>query len=780
MTICIFSLSNVGFSQEYTQSIRGKAIDKETLASLPGVIIELNSIEDDQVIAVALSDENGDYFLSDLPIGQVRLTARIAFYTPLIVEDIQLSSAKEVVLDLLLEASNITLESVEISANPMRGQAINPMAALSAYTITPEQTKQFAGSWDDPMRVLTAFPGVIQQGGGFNDFTVRGNSGANMLYRLEGVPIHNPNHFSILGNSGGFVTQFSTELLSNSDFFSSAFPAEFGNVVNGVFDFRFRHGNDEHREHTFKASIFGLDFATEGPFSKKSKASYIVNYRYSTLGLLANIIDVGGVRPGYQDLSFNLNFPLKNNGVVKIFGVGGSGNLLLEAERDSSMWDEDARRVERNWGSNSGSVGAAYYQPLKKDAYFHAAASVSNGEYFDDSKFIDDDLSEYDTQISNLTEMRINVAADYNRKFSNKHYNKTGFIINHVDHMYNGALFNKQKDGLDTLAFTSGASQYIQMFTQSKFSLTQNLDLSGGLHYMYFALNGKSSIDPRLALIYKHDYNSSMSISYGHHSRVESMPFYFVESLGDDGQTTLPNKDLNFFKAHHLVANYTRMLNKSLKFSMELYYQYMYDVPAEINGSYSVQNAYQTIPVVALDNVGEGRNYGFEVMLQQFTKNDFYYMISGSVFDAAYKAGDDVWRSAQFDQNYSYNILIGKEFQRKPKKNKQRSLGLNLHWRHAGGTYYNPIDLEASELYGSTRYDLSDPYSLRNPALYNLDFKITRRISRPKYASELSLSIKNLYTSRSVIDRSYDPDINAVKETTDYGVIPNIAYKISF
>ncbi|MBK9734750.1 MAG: hypothetical protein IPO92_07220 [Saprospiraceae bacterium] len=57
------------------------------------------------------------------------------------------------------------------------------------------------------------------------------------------MPIPNPNHFSTLGTTGGPVSSLNTNLLKNSDFLTSAFPAEYGNAMSGVFDVGFRSGN---------------------------------------------------------------------------------------------------------------------------------------------------------------------------------------------------------------------------------------------------------------------------------------------------------------------------------------------------------------------------------------------------------------------------------------------------------------------------------------------------------------------------------------------------------
>ena len=765
------------FGQQFTQTIRGTVVDGEDHNPIPGVTIQLFDVQSDSLIGSCLTDDKGNFLKEEVAVGMLRLRLSAAFYSPLILEDIHLTSSKEVVLDLQMTHAAVELSKVEVSSKTMRGEPVNRMSISSAVTITPEMTEKIAGSWDDPMRVVTTYPGIVQQNSGFNYFTVRGNSPLGMLYRLEGIPIHNPNHFSFIGSNGGFVTQFSSSLLSNSDFFSSVFPAEFGNATAAVFDFRFRRGNNKRREHTFKASFFGLDLATEGPFSKNSKASYVMNYRYSTLGLLALMIDVGGLQPAYQDFSFNVHVPTKKGGSFRVFGVGGLSSFLLAATTDSSKWSEESsRRTQRTFGSNSGVGGIAFYQPVGKRGYLHAAAAASAGHYFDRSDFLEDDLSWDRREFSEYNSWRATATVDYNLKFNKRHSNKTGFIYNYVDHNYQKEQFSTNINALQILNSTKGGASYLQAFSQSVISLNDKLDLNAGVHLLYFALNNKLGVDPRVGLSYQPNSSSTIAVGYGHHSRIEDPTFYFIQdSLGN-----YLNQNIGLLKAHHTTLRYAKMITKSLKLTTEVYFQYLYDVPAEVNGTYSVQNLFLELPQGQLYNVGEGKNYGVEVSLQQFTLKGFYYMISGTIFESLYKSGDGVWRNTEFNQRFSYNVVGGKEFKLKPKENKQRSIGLNFNFKHSGGTWRTPVDLVSSIDYGWTQFDHSNPFSQKQPNLYNLDFTFSYSSSRKKISQRLAFNIKNMVSNRAILREEYDEDTQSIKQIKDYGVIPVLSYSIHF
>jgi hypothetical protein len=776
IALASFSLS----AQDFQQTIRGVVKDAENKTIIPGAKVLVSDIQSDSAIVSVITDQKGEFLIESIAVGRYRVLVSALSYEAVIMEDVLLSSAKEMVLDVELIPGTKSLEAIEVFGTNMRGEPLNRMAITSAITITPEQTSKYAASWDDPLRVALAYPGVSQQSSGFNDFSVRGNSPLGVLYRLEGIPIHNPNHFASIGSSGGFVTQFSSSVLGNSDFYSGVFPAEFGNATTAAFDFRFRNGNNKEREHAFKTSFFGLDFATEGPLSKNSDASYLVNYRYSTLGLLAQMINIGGLLPVYQDISFNLNLPTKKWGTFKVFGIGGVSSFLLGADKDSANWTEESNRFERVFGSNSATVGVSHIIKSSEKGYWHSGIAASGGRYFDETDYIADDLSYDQREKGEYMDQRLTATVDYNHKFNRRHSNKTGAIFTHVNHDYMNMVYDITIPGLDTLSQTNGSAQYFQLYTQSKFFLSDRLILNVGLHYLHFLLNDNVGIDPRMGLTYELNPRAKFTLGYGHQSRLEDLTFYFIEQDNAEGQPTYVNQDAQLSKSHQAALNYSQMLTKSLRLTAEVYFQYLYNVPADPNGTYSVQNLFYRLPVGNLENIGEGKNYGLELALQQFTRKGLYFLVSGTVFNAQYKAGDGIWRNTEFNQQFAFNLLAGKEFVLKEKADRKRLFALNVSYRHAGGVWINPIDLEASQTIGWTQFDMSNPYSDRQGNQVGLDVSMNFQVLRKKVTSKWSLSIKNLYTSRQVIRQEYDIETNSIKEFTDYGVIPVFGYTLYF
>ena len=195
--------------------------------------------------------------------------------------------------------------------------ASNEFTFLSARGFDADETRRYAGSRQDPARMASNFAGVSGQNDGRNDIIIRGNSPTGLLWRLEGADIPNPSHFGALGATGGPVSILNNNTLDKSDFLTGAFPAEYGNALAGVFDLQMRSGNTEKREFLGQVGFNGFELGAEGPLKKGSRASYMVNARYSVLSVVSKLgvnFGTGTAVPNYQDVTFKLHLPTAKAG----------------------------------------------------------------------------------------------------------------------------------------------------------------------------------------------------------------------------------------------------------------------------------------------------------------------------------------------------------------------------------------------------------------------------------------------------------------------------------
>src|SRR6218665_335004 len=326
---CLFG--NLAIAQ--TQVVRGVVIDKVSQAPIPGAKVIVQNLEP---INGTVTDEEGMFTLNEIPVGSRTFLIVAIDYKEVVLQNITVNAGKEVVLTIVMEEDIKKLEEVVISGTVNKTEALNELSTVSTRTFSVEETQKFAAAVNDPARMATSFAGVVTAGDGNNNISIRGNSPNGLLWRMEGVEIPNPNHFSNVGTSGGGISILSAQLMTNSDFSTGAFAAEYGNALSGVFDLKLRKGNNEKREYTLQAGILGLDVSTEGPFKKGRDGSYVVNYRYSTLDILSKLgVPIfGDASTIYQDLTFNLSLPTKKAGVFGLFGFGGLSAQTLVAKKD--------------------------------------------------------------------------------------------------------------------------------------------------------------------------------------------------------------------------------------------------------------------------------------------------------------------------------------------------------------------------------------------------------------------------------------------------------------
>src|SRR6056297_1087006 len=139
-------------------------------------------------------------------------------------------------------------------------QPINEAAIVSSTTFSVDDVQRFAGSRMDPARMAQNYAGVLGSNDRRNDIIIRGGSPTELLWRIDGLDIPNPNHFATQGATGGPVSAINSMILDDSDFLTGAFPASYGDRLSGVFDLHTRRGNMENHEYYGQFGFNGFEF----------------------------------------------------------------------------------------------------------------------------------------------------------------------------------------------------------------------------------------------------------------------------------------------------------------------------------------------------------------------------------------------------------------------------------------------------------------------------------------------------------------------------------------
>lgn len=760
---------------ELKQSIVGKILDNATEAPLTGATVV---VEGTKPAKGTVTDANGYFKIENVPLGRYNIKISYLGYEPYLAKEVLVGSGKQVVLNIYLKESLTHLDEVKVKSNSNKEQAINSMATLSARQFTVEETQRFAGGFDDPARLASAYAGVASPDVESNGIIVRGNSPTGAQWKIEGVEVPNPNHFAgskILG--GGFVSFFSNQLLANSDFLTGAFPAEYGNALSAVFDIKLRNGNQEKQEYTFQAGLLGIDCAIEGPMSSAKQSSYLINYRYSAFGLVKNFYPEVGL-PTYQDLCFKLNFPTKA-GNFSLWGTGALDDYLEEADNNPANWNMIRSRQQQEGEFNTAITGLSHKYLFQNNAYINTSIAYSLDNKNNKMQWMNDELILVDQMKMDNTEQQITFSSYINKKFNAKHSNRTGFSVKNFIYNYKLDIAPNKILPLNTISDEKGSTNLYQVYSQSKINISKKWVANIGVNFIYFDLNGSNSIEPRVGIQWKAFEKATLSFAYGKHSRIQDLGYYFFKDT-TVSTNQLPNKDIDFSRAHHFVIGLDYQLNENLRIKIEPYYQYLYNIPVTNTSSFSSINTIQYKEIESkLINEGTGTNMGIDATLERFLQNGYYYLITTSLFNSKYKGGDGIERNTRFNKGYVANMLGGKEWIIN-RENKNKIIGINGRLYFYGGDWQSAIDSAASLSEKKIILNEKKAFTERLPSTLRIDFGITYRINKPKYSSIFSLQVMNILGS--VI--SYNQDVDFVKNEIIgreiRSVFPSASWKIEF
>jgi len=777
----IFSLQNIAQNNSFTQTLKGKIIDADTDIPIPGVTI---LILDLSIESAVQTNNDGEFKIENVPVGKHTIKAMLLGYKTSTLTNIEVSSGKETFLNIKMEMSIFETGEVIITASRGKNKPQNEMAVVSARSFSVDETERYAGSLGDPSRMAANFAGVMSVSDQRNDIIIRGNAPTGLLWRIDGVNVPNPNHFGALGTTGGPVSMLNNNLLANSDFFTGAFPAEYGNAISGVFDLKMRNGNNEKREYVGQVGFNGFELGAEGPFSKKSKASYLLNFRYSTLELISKLgfdIGAGASVPQYKDLSLKLNFPLKK-GRISVFGIGGLSYIeLLDKGEDEASYGVTGTNTY--FGSDMGVAGITHVHFINDNIKIQNSISYSNIKSNTKLDSLYENRLPYPYYRNDFTESQIGYSFNLKQRFSRKSSLSSGINIDFfMPNLIDSVKRSEEPERTDfrILTDTDGSFLLYQAFSQWKYKFTDKLALYSGIHFQQANLNNDFTIEPRIALQWTVSEKHSLNFGIGMHSILQPHTVYFIKTELDNGTLIETNNDLGLTKSDQAVISYNYYPNKDFRIKIETYYQNLRNIPVSENYDwYSAVNdgaGFGIIPLDSLTNEGTGKNYGAELTIEKFFSKNYYFLLTTSVYDSKYTGYDNIKRNTVFNGNYVINGLFGYEFN----IGKNSKLAFNIKGVVAGGKRIMPINLEQSIAEHKEVYDFTNLYEEKYDDYIKADLRISYKMNSKRFSQEWAIDIQNLTNNKNVFQQSYNPTTEKIKTDYQTGFYPMFLYRIRF
>ncbi len=788
LSLCICLMSMASYAQSGT--IKGTITDQQSELPLIGATVQLLNVEEAKG---TLTDVDGYFILENVPLGRNVVQISYLGYETMTLPNVEVSSGKDVVLDVGVQEAIEQLNEVVVTAETIKDQAQNEMASISARQFSVEEVNRFSGGRSDVARLASNFAGVSAPDDSRNDIVIRGNSPTGVLWRIEGIPVPSPNHFSTFGTSGSPVSALNPNVLSNSDFLTSAFPAEYGNANAGVFDIAFRNGNKDRSEFTVQLGAFsGLEAMAEGPLGKNG-GSYLVAGRYSFIGL----VGAGSTAaiPDYQDISFKVDLGRTKIGRFTLFGIGGRSNINFlgtEIEEDDLFAAED----EDSFVNGSfGMVGLKHNIIIGDKTYWRTVIGGSfRGNTFEQDRYFDlGTASESKLRITEVdnSETRFTFSSFINSKINAKQTLRAGVL---VENMGTDAFLRDREDAPDldnngepdwfTAYDFNGSFSLIQPYVQTKYRLSQKIQLNAGLHGQYSTLNEQFVLEPRASVAYSFNKKNKVTLGYGMHNQNAPLPMLFLNE-DINGELVRTNSDLDFIRSQHYVLGYDVKLSKNWRLKTELYYQDIDRAPVDpFASSYSVLTEGADFAFsddkISLVNEGTGFNRGVEITIEKFYSKGYYALATASIFESKYTGSDDVERSTPFDNGYVFNVLAGKEF--KIGKAKRNAIVIDTKLTTSGGRWYTPVDLEASRAAGFEVLEEELAFSEQYDSYFRWDIKLGLKLNsgKRKVFHQFFLDFQNVTNRKNVFARQYNRLTNNIDQVDQIGFFPDFLYRFQF
>lgn len=800
----LFLISSYCAAQLHTQTVRILVRELETALPVPGAVVVI--YQDSVLLKGGATDVDGKLVLQEILCGRISVYCRASGFESAAYENIVLTAGKQLSLEFKLVSAPIEVTAVEVTA-VKENEVMNEMATVSARQFSVDETNRYAGSRGDPARMASNFAGVLGADDSRNDIVIRGNSPQSVLWRLDGVDIPNPNHFNIPGTAGGPVSILNNKYLSNSDFFTGAFPADYGNSVAGVFDLRMRNGNASKHEFTGQFGFLGTELFAEGPLSKKKGSSYLANFRYSTLDLFSALkIDVGtNAIPKYWDGAFRFYFPLQRNASIAIWGIGGKSavDILISKQikpEEADLYGQNDR--DQYFRTSMAIAGITYSKTLGEKNLLKCTIAASTDQVGtnhvkvfrqirgDDTFYIDSlrPLLRY-----SFKQNKVTCGFFVNRKQSSRTVIRVGFnadvyMLSYIDSLFifdttqaNKFQWSKRWNTKNAMAFI------LQPYVQLKYKIGERWSVVTGLHALYTTLgNSLSPIEPRIGVKFQPLNNQYFSLGAGRHSQIQPLYLYYYSGPGPQSvDGALNNVNMGLTYSNQLVLAHDVFFRKSkIHLRNEVYFQALSHVPVQqFPSSFSMVNTgagFSRFFPGKLMNTGIGRNVGWEITLERGFSNGFLGLFTATLFDARYRGSDGVWRNTDFNGRYAANLLLSKEW-----KIGNGAFTVGTKTTTTGGRWYGPANVAAS----STASELVYVDSLRNTIqfrpYFRFDIKLNYRFDRSKISHEIGIDLVNVLNTKNILSLTYAPDPygdpnKSVREQYQLGFLPLFYYKIDF
>jgi hypothetical protein len=649
------------------------------------------------------------------------------------------------------------------------------MVGLGTYTIARDEALRLPAAFFDPARAASTRPGVLQTNDGTNALSIHGLHPELMRWRLHGLEIVNPNHLPNAGTlsdrsaqGAGGVYLVSSQALGATQLHTGTMNAGVGDAVAGVLDITLRDGDAQLRR-TFQAGLLGLDAAISGKI-RRDNLRYLVNYRYSTVGLLNKLgVSFGDEAIAFQDINANLVYYGPRQSAIRAFALGGRSTNDLNG--DTTLTPLTLRNFsEINFKSQSAIFGVHALVPFAEGWHIETGSAWSGqlNTRREQACFLGAELftdRDEHARLSGNLIVRKTMQKRGSSEFS------AGVLGSHLRlrQMQNSV----QRTDLSTLTLQPfSAWRWSGMGVKSGVLERHFFQMDLGLHNLYAPVNQSFVTQPRARVSWRpHNRTMTYSVASG---RYAQMPLW--NSFGTLAQSARRDQLTPMTAWHHTVSasrSYYKYYNRTVRAA--LFYQGLANIPVE--SATGFRSPIEGEPVRSMaENRAIGRSYGADLSIGWERQSDFRYEANVSIFDTRFRSENTVY-NARYNTGFVSNLLAEKSW-KKLKKHGRLTRSASARFVLSGGQYLTPVQVLASQIDYATQYDYRNYSSKRGRTYYRTDVRFQRSMAKTNQRiGTFAFEIQNLSLRKNDDFEYYDTYSDKVLKKTQLGMIPNLNWR---
>ena len=710
--------------------IRGRVLDKSSLAPLPKVAVSLLETK-----LAAETGPDGTYRIPDVPEGTYQVLFEKDGHLPIVVRVRVSGPKKEFVVDASLETLQ---KEITVTADTYaRAETV----ASSRQSLSGSEARSLPGVFEDVSRALQVLPGVATSGDFKNDLIVRGGSPAENLFLLDSIVVPGLSHFGSQNSSGGFFGLLNSNLVKDLDFYSGGFPAIYGDRLSSVTRVGLREGDRGRPSGRLNLSLFGATGTFEGPLPA-GVGSWIASLRKDYFGLIPRSLTLGmTVIPDLADAQAKIVVDLSPRLQLSLVGLGAVDQITIEESGGNAanrMHMEIRDRLDvygATLKSILGRTGVAYFTLSRTRSIYNYTETRNGQENYGIRTDDTDTTARFDLELSPLPGFQIMSGLSYQDVgATDRSHFRGGYTV--IDRM--GFRFTRS-DWSHSLASAKGV-----FYLQASAPLGERLKATAGLRADYFRYTGETTVSPRVGLDYRVWKGTGVHFSYGVY--YQSPETFWLNSHPF-------NKDLRALRAEQAVIGLEHEFAKDVKAAVEIYDKRYHNYPVDPSNPFLTlaNQGGSLVPTffgARLVGAGTGYARGIEFSLRKAPTGKLSWLTSYSYAVVKYRALDGVLRNGDFDFRHILNAVATYRL--------SGTLEIAVKWRYVGGQPYTPFDMAQTVPKNNEYFDMTKINEYRYPAYHRLDIRFEKRFIFKKWSLDVYLDVQNVYNRKNVYYKFWD------------------------